>query len=137
MNASESPARSRRFDGRAVWRDLVFSLRSLLRAKEFALTAVLTLALGMFLTVTVWLFSAWTMTSFGTYPNPEEVYSIGFTTPDSTDFVPFQSASQLQAYRKQLDVFSEYAAITNESCNVVFDNEPVAASVGRTVEGSF
>jgi putative ABC transport system permease protein len=137
MNASESPVRSRRFDGRAVWQDLVFSLRSLLRAKEFALTAVLTLALGMFLTVTVWLFSAWTMTSFGTYPNPEEVYSIGFTTPESTDFVPFQFAAQLQAYRKQLDVFAEYAAITTESCNVVFDNEPVAASVGRTVEGSF
>ncbi len=122
---------------RSVWRDLVFSLRSLARAKGFTTTAVLTLALGMFLTVTVWLFSAWTMTSTSAYPHPEEVYAIGFTTKDSADFAPFQVAPQLEAYRKQLDVFAEYAAITNQSCNVVYDREPVAANVGRIAEGSF
>ena len=137
MHVAESQVRSRWFDGRAIWRDLVFSLRSLLRARGFALTAILTLALGMFLTVTVWLFSAWTITSFGAYPHAEEVYSIGFTAPDSADFVPYQVAPQVQAYRKQVDVFAEYAAVTFQSCNVVFDHEPVAASVGRMVEGSF
>jgi hypothetical protein len=110
MQVAESRVRFPWFDWRAIWRDLVFSLRSLVRARGFAVTAVLTLALGMFLTVTVWLFSAWTMTSSSSYPHPEEVYAIGFTTKDSTDFAPYQIAPQLQAYRKQLDVFAEYAA---------------------------
>ena len=137
MDTPESLPHSRWFDWRAIWRDFVFSLRSLLRAKGFALTAVLTLALGMFLTVTVWLFAAWTITSFASYPHPEEVYSLGFTTENSADFAPYQIAPQLQAYREQLKVFSEVAVVSNQTCNVVVDNEPVAASVGRTVEGTF
>jgi len=136
MQIAESLIRSRWLDWSAIWRDLAFSLRSLVRARGFAVTAVLTLALGMFLTVTVWLFSAWTMTSSSSYPHPEQVYAIGFTTKDSTDFAPYQLAPQLEAYRKQLNVFAEYAAITNQTCNVVFDREPVASSVGRMVEGS-
>jgi putative ABC transport system permease protein len=127
---------SRWIDWRSFFRDLVFSLRSLLRAKSFTLTAIITLALGMFLTVTVWIYSAWTMTSYATYPHPEEVYSLGFTTQTSADFAPFIIAPQLQAYREQLDIFTEVAAVCNEAANVVIDNEPVAAGVARLLEGS-
>ena len=69
MDTSELP-RPARFDGAAVARDLGFAVRALLRAKAFAATAVLTLALGMFLTVTVWLYSAWTITSTASYQHP-------------------------------------------------------------------
>ena len=137
MNTPDTPPASRWFDWAAFWRDFTFSLRSLLRAKGFALTGIVTLALGMFLTVTVWLFSAWTFMSFASYPHPEEVYALGFTLESRSDFIPYQIAPQLQAYREQTNVFSECAAISNQNCNVVVDHEPVGASVARTLEGTF
>jgi len=137
VNSPEYPSRSRWFDAPAFGRDLLFSLRSLLRAKGFALTAILTLALGMFLTVAVWLFAAWTITSSAPYPHPEEVYAVGFTPENSTEFAPYQVAPQMLAYREQLDVFSEYAAVCFQTSNVVLDEEPVASGVSRALEGTF
>jgi putative ABC transport system permease protein len=137
VNSPQFNSDSRWIDWQSIGRDLLFSLRALLRAKGFALTAVLTLALGMFLTVTVWLFAGWTILYSASYPHPEEVYAIGFTAENSTDFSLYQIAPQLQAYREQLDVFSEYAAVCFQTANVVLDHEPVESSVARTVEGTF
>lgn len=137
MNSTEPRSGSRWFDWSAIGRDFLFSLRSLLRAKGFALTAVLTLALGMFLTVTVWLFAAWTILSSAPYPHPEEVYAVGFSPENSTEFAPYQIAPQLQAYREQLAVFAEYAAICNQTGNIVLDQEPIGSNLARTVEGTF
>ena len=103
----------------AVWRDLLFSLRALARARGFTATTVLTLALGMFLTVLVWLYSAWTLRSFAAYSHPEEVYAVGFLTENSSDFAPYQIAPQLLGYKEQLGVFSEYAAVSDQAANVV------------------
>ncbi len=136
MDTSELP-RPARFDGAAVARDLGFAVRALLRAKAFAATAVLTLALGMFLTVTVWLYSAWTITSTASYQHPETVYCLGFTAEGSTDFIPYQIAPQLQAYREQLNLFAETAAVSYQTGNVVVDQQPVASSVARVAEGTF
>ena len=91
----------------------------------------------MFLTVTVWLFAGWTILYSAPYPHPEEVYAVGFTAENSTEFSLYQIAPQLQAYREQLDVFSEYAAVCFQTANVVLDQEPVESSVARTVEGTF
>jgi len=91
----------------------------------------------MFLTVTVWLFASWTILYSAPYPHPEEVYAIGFTAENSTEFSPYQIAPQLRAYREQLDVFAEYAAVCFQTANVVLDQEPVESSVARTVEGTF
>lgn len=125
-------------DWRTIARDFVFSFKSLSRARGFSLVTIITLALGMFLTVTVWLYAGWTITSFAGYSHPEEMYSLGFVNKDrAPDFVPYRVAPHLQAYREQLDVFTEYAAISHQPSNVVLDNEPVEANCAYVIEGTF
>lgn len=109
-------------------KDFRFSLRSLRRARGYTLTVLFTLVLGIGVTTIVYEITAWIIFSGSPYPKSEQLYLIGNRDKqNNTGF--YVMGLQYQAFREQTDVFSEYAAVSPYTDNVVVDGEPVVANV--------
>ena len=112
-------------------KDAAFALRSLIKARSFSLTVLGTLVVGIGVATVVFELTASTVLFAQPYPQPEQLYVIG--SKDKQGSVnPFQPAVVFSAYQEQVNVFSEYAAVTRDTVNVVVDGSPVIASLVNT-----
>lgn len=109
-------------------KDFGFSLRSLCRARRYTLTVLLTLVLGIGVTTIVYEITAWIIFGASPYPRSEQLYMLG--SKDKQNYTGnYIMGLQYQAYREQTDVFSEFAAVSPYTDNVVVDGDPVVANV--------
>lgn len=112
-------------------KDIGFVARSLARAPGFTLTALATLTVGVGVATVVFNLTAWILFRADPYPNPEQLYRIGYSDKQ-TPFMPVRTGLHFQAYQGRTDIFSEYAAVAHEMANVVIEGQPSAVDVIRT-----
>ena len=103
----------------ALFNDLRYSLRRLVRAPVFALVAIATVALGIGANTAIFSFvNAVLFKAPGGVQDPEHVVEI-FTSDFSGPLYSSSSYPDFEEFRKQSDLFSRVAAITGSPINVV------------------
>jgi putative ABC transport system permease protein len=107
-------------------KDAKFAFRSLARARGFTIAVVATLALGIGVATVVFDLTAWLLIFSQPYPNPAQLYVIGYRDNRSS-FTPYRSGFQFQAYVDQTKVFTEFAAVKQSTTNVVREGTPTVA----------
>jgi putative ABC transport system permease protein len=117
-------------------KDVLFVVRSLCRARGYSLTVLFTLILGIGVTAAVYEITAWIIFRASPYPTSEQLFFLGFNDKQGSSGY-YRFGFQLQAYREQTSVFSEYAAVENSVSNVVVGGQPVAASVNNVSTDCF
>jgi len=110
--------------------DIGFVARSLARAPGFTLTALATLTVGIGVATVVFNLTAWILFRADPYPNPEQLYRIGYSDKQAP-FIPVRTGLHFLAYQERTDVFSEFAAVSPEMANVVIEGQPSAVGVLR------
>ena len=115
----------------ALWKDMCYALRTLRKSPGFTLTALATLTIGIGVATVVFNLTAWILFRADPYPNPEQLYRIGYSDKQAP-FIPVRTGLHFQAYQERTDVFSEYAAVSPEMANVVIEGQPSAVGVLRT-----
>lgn len=109
-------------------KDASFALRSLAKARSFSMTVLGTLVVGIGVATVVFGLASRIMIFAQPYPQPEQLYSIGFKEKQSPINL-HRPAIVFSAYQEQVNVFSEYAAVTRDITNVVVHGEPVVADL--------
>ena len=109
-------------------KDVSFAVRSLAKARNFSLAVLGTLVVGIGVAIVVFDLTAGILIFSQPYPQPEQLFLIGFKDKQSPSN-PYRTAMHFQAYQEQVNVFSEYAAVTRDIGNVVVDGEPVLVSL--------
>lgn len=112
--------------------DLLYTVRSLVRARWFALTVIGTLAIGIGSAAAIFSVADWML--FRTHLFPEDVYRIA-NRSRTTEFMPIQTVARLQA-AESAGVLSEVAATTYETGNVVLKDQPIVTAL-RGVTANF
>jgi putative ABC transport system permease protein len=109
-------------------KDAAFAFRSLAKARSFSLTVLGTLMIGIGVATVVFDLTASTVIFAQPYPQPEQLYIIGFKDKQNpiNSYLP---AAVFSAYQQQVNVFSEYAAVTQDTVNVAVEGEPVIANL--------
>jgi putative ABC transport system permease protein len=107
-----------------MWRDLRYSLRTLLNSPGFTVVAVLTLALGIAGNTSI--FSAVDAVLLHPLPfsRPEQLVDITKTMPMFELFQSVSSALDFEDYRSQSKAFSDMAALEHGQFNLTWDQAP-------------
>jgi putative ABC transport system permease protein len=106
--------------------EIRYVFRSLLRRKGFALVTVLTLALGLGSATAIYSVVDWVL--FRPVPSPDNLYMVGQAGKDGQFYSGVLQDFYL-AYKAQAGAFSEFAAASYETGNVIVDHDPVANGV--------
>jgi hypothetical protein len=112
-------------------KDMSFALRSLIKARGFSLTVLGTLVVGIGVATVIFEITASVVLFAQPYPRPEQLYVIGFKDKQNP-INAFRPAVVFSAYQEQVNVFSEYAAVTRDTTNIVVEGEPVIGDVLNT-----
>ncbi len=120
-------------------KDAVFALRSLLRARAFTLTVIGTLSLGIGVATVVFKLVAPAILFTAPFPDARRLHFIYYNDKNlhGGSMRPWQWELQLQAYRDQTAVFSEYAAVRPTMANALVGDVPVFATVQLVSPDSF
>jgi putative ABC transport system permease protein len=108
-----------------MFSDFRFALRTLARSPVFTAVAVLTLALGIGSTASI--FSIADRSLFRGADFPADVVAIGGQSEDRP-FSPFRPGFVVEAYEQRGDVFSEFGKARYQQGNIVVEGRPVATT---------
>ena len=110
--------------------DFRYALRQLAKSPGFTVAVILTLALGIGATTTIFSIADRVLFSGPPYPEPGRLVVLGTKTKQSA-FLNMQYPIQLAAYREQAKSFAEFAALKSSQINLVLAGEPFAVQLGR------
>lgn len=103
----------------ALQRDVRYSLRGWRREPTFAVAAILTLALGIATTTTVFSVADSELWKALPYPRPEQLVAIYSKGPAANDLTDVLSGTDLMDWRSASGAFSELAAVGRTSRLIV------------------
>jgi putative ABC transport system permease protein len=103
----------------ALWRDVRYGLRGLQREPTFALAAILTLALGVATTTTVFSVVDAELWKPLPLPHPEQLVAVYSRGPGENGMVDAISGADLLQWRAAADAFSDLAAVGGTSRQVL------------------
>jgi putative ABC transport system permease protein len=103
----------------ALQRDVRYGLRGLRREPTFAVAAILTLALGIATTTTVFSIADSELWKALPYPRPERLVAIYSRGPAANDLTDVISGADLMDWRSAAGAFSELAAVGRTSRVVI------------------
>jgi predicted permease len=119
-----------------VAKDFRFSIRSLCRSPGFSVTIVMTLVLGIGVASAIFSMSGDAVLLPPPYPDAGHLYVIGvnsqFTARNLT-----RPARYFPLYQERTNLFTEFAAVGQEFCNVLVDGAPRASTVLRASSDFF
>jgi predicted permease len=113
-----------------IGKDLRFSIRSLRRSPGFTVTILVTLVLGIGVASAIFSMSGDAVLFPPPYPDASHLYVIGVNDKFNARNLT-RPARFFPLYRERINVFSEFAAVGQEFCNVVVEGEPRASVVLR------
>ena len=119
----------------SVWLDQIiqdtrFSVRSLCRSPGFTLTILGTLTLGIGVAAAIFNSSGDAVLFPQPYPDADRLFVIGVNNKDNFRNLT-RPGRYFRFYKERTDLFTEFAAVGQESSNVVVDGEPRATTVQR------
>lgn len=110
-----------------IWQDLKFAVRLWKQQPGFALTAVMTLAIGIGAVTAIFSVAEATFLRPLPFPNPEQLVRPGVHVPrpDGTTGRPTPSLDDFRRWQSRSDVFSKVAASSNVSGGAIIDGAAV------------
>lgn len=108
-----------------IWQDLKFAVRLWKRQPGFALTAVLTLAIGIGAVTAIFSVAEATLLRPLPYPHPEQLMRVGVQVPrpDGTLSRPTPSSDDMRWWQGQRDVFSLVAGFGSAFGGTIADGD--------------
>ena len=117
----------------ALRQNISFGLRTLLKSKAFALTAVLTLALGIGATTAI--FSVvYAVFEPMPYPNPDQLVMVWAKMPAGRNSV---ASGDFLEWKRRSNSFQDMSAWSGASFNVATDDRPEQIAASRRTPGFF
>lgn len=110
--------------------DVRFSIRSLCRSPGFSATILGTLVLGIGVAAVIFGMSGDAVLLPQPYPDASRLYVIGVNDKLNARNLT-RPGKYFRLYQERTNLFTEFAAVGRESCNVVVDGEPRASDVLR------
>ncbi len=111
-------------------KDVLFTVRSLVRARGFSLTVISILVVGITVAAVVLSYTNWILFGKPPFPEPERLVMIG-TREKGGEISTMCIGPQFLAYRDQTAVFSEFAALEMSVGNMLIDDSPRVTSIGN------
>jgi predicted permease len=119
-----------------IAKDLRFSLRSLTRSPGFTTTILVTLVLGIGVASAVFSMSGDAVLLPPPYPDAAHLYVIGVNSTLGARNLT-RPARYFRLYQERTNLFTQFAAVGQEFCNVVVNGEPRASVVLRSSSDFF
>jgi predicted permease len=119
-----------------IWKDLSFTVRSLLRARGYTITVLFTLVLGISVTTLVYNIAGWILFNPSPYPQAERLFFVGYKDKQN-QLNYWKPGLFLKAYQDQAGDAAQFAASGSIPGNVVLDGEPVAAHMQNVTIDAF
>jgi predicted permease len=119
------------------WQDVRYGLRQLLRNPGFTIVAVITLALGVALSTTIFSVVSETLLRKPAVKDPDTLCAISSRNLIKGYDLENVSVPDFESWRKQNSVFESMAAETGDSVTLTSKGEPEVVNGGRVTPGYF
>ena len=117
--------------------DLRYGLRQLIHNPGFSVVAIITLALGVALSTTIFSVVSETLLRKPAVNDPDRLCAISSLNLTKGDYLENVSAPDFESWRKQNKVFESMAAFTASSVTITGEGQPEVIDDGQVTPGYF